>query len=57
MGMQTTMEGLKIPQNVRLSVFWEFIFRHLENFHGFNFDSTRFKYRYFRSYDANEPTT
>ena len=57
MGMQTTMEGLKIPQNVRLSVFWEFIFRHLENFHGFNFDSTRFKYRYFRSCDANEPTT
>ena len=41
----------------RLSVFWEFIFSHLENFHGFNFDSTRFEYRYFRSCDANGPTT
>lgn len=42
---------------IRLPVFWEFIFSHLEKFHGFNFDSTRFKYRYFRSCDANGPTT
>lgn len=41
----------------RLPVFWEFIFRHLENFHGFNFDSSRFKYRYFRRCDANGSTT